>query len=178
MDLHAENGTLTPVIRTGGLTLRPLAPGDDAAIVAALSHWDVVKWLTAVPWPYTLDDAVYFRTQIAAQPGHPHWAIDDGTGLIGVISVKPDLGYWLSPSHHRKGIMTEAATAVVAAAFAGGMVEIISGHLIGNGPSRAILLNLGFADTHMTTAVHRPSGTMAPLQRMALQAATWAIRHD
>jgi RimJ/RimL family protein N-acetyltransferase len=178
MDLHAENGALAPIIQTERLTLRPLAPGDDAAVVAALSNWDIVKWLTAVPWPYSLDDAVYFRTHIAAHPDHPHWAIDDGTGLIGVISVKPDMGYWLASGHHGKGIMTEAATAIVADAFAGGRSEIISGHLIGNVPSRAILTRLGFKDTHMTTAAHCPSGTTVPLQRMALQAGTWAARHD
>ena len=178
MDLHAQDGTLIPAtLHTTRLTLRPLTPRDDAAIVAALADRHVVRWLTAVPWPYTIDDAVHFRTVIAADPAHPHWAIDAGTGLIGVISVKPDLGYWLAPAHHRKGYMTEAAEAVVTAAFAAGQQALVSGHLPGNAPSRRLLLSLGFADTHLTTALHRGSGETVPLQRMVLTAREWAKRH-
>ena len=178
MDLHAENGALIPVIlRTARLTLRPLTPQDDAAIVAALADWDVVRWLTAVLWPYTRGDAAHYRTVIAADPGHPHWAIDAGDGLVGVISVTPDLGYWLAPAHHAKGIMTEAACAVVAAAFAAGVDHLVSGHLPGNVPSRRLLQRLGFTDTHLTTAHHRASGETVPLQRMVLTAATWAAAH-
>ena len=178
MDLHAENGALIPAtLRTARLTLRPLAPRDDAAIVAALADWDVVRWLTAVPWPYTPADAIHFRTIVAADPAHPHWAIDAGDGLIGVISVKPDLGYWLAPAHHRRGYMSEAAQAVVTAAFAAGHRMLVSGHLPGNVPSRRLLSSLGFTDTHLTTALHRGSGETVPLQRMTLTAEDWAARH-
>ena len=178
MDLHAENGALIPAtLRTTRLTLRPLTAADDNAVVAALADWDVVKWLTAVPWPYSLADATYFRTVIAADPDYPHWAIDAGDGLIGVISVKPDLGYWLTPAHHGQGYMSEAAIAVVSAAFAAGQDVLVSGHLPGNTPSRRLLRRLGFTDTHLTTAHHRPSDDTVPLQRMALTTQTWAARH-
>ena len=177
MDLHAENGALIPAtLRTARLTLRPLTAADDAAIVAALTAWEVVRWLTAVPWPYSPADAVHSRTVIAADPMHPHWAIDAGDGLIGIVSVKPDLGYWLAPAHQGQGLMTEAATAVVAATFAAGADRLISGHLPGNVPSRRLLRHLGFTDTHVTAAHHRPSGDTVPVQRMAPTAQAWAAR--
>ncbi len=173
MDLHAENGTVIPdTLWTARLLLRPLTPANDAAIVGALADWNVVKWLTAVPWPYDLNDAAYFRTVIAADPNHPHWGIDNGTGLIGVISVKPDLGYWLTALHHSKGIMTEAAKAVINAAFKAGLQQITSGHIPGNAPSSAILQKLGFHDTKIVSRHHRPSSKNIVVQRMILTHAT------
>ena len=81
------------ILRTSDLILRPLELTDASAIPQALADWDVSRWMSAVPSPYTIDDAKYFITQIA--PKDTIWAIDDETDLIGVIGVKPNLGYWL-----------------------------------------------------------------------------------
>ena len=59
--------------------------------------------------PYTAKDAEYFITDIA--PNDTIWTIDDGTGLIGVIGVKPNLGFWLRSGLHGRGYMTQAADA-------------------------------------------------------------------
>ncbi|RYH03102.1 N-acetyltransferase [Salipiger sp. IMCC34102] len=57
MDLHDEDGALAPRLSTARLTLRPVVPADAPAIVAALSDWEVTRWLTLVPFPYTRADA-------------------------------------------------------------------------------------------------------------------------
>lgn len=80
-----------PILRTSDLILRPLVLTDASAISDALADWNVVQWLSAVPYPYAKKDAEYFITDIALND--TIWAIDDGTGLIGVIGVKPGLGY-------------------------------------------------------------------------------------
>ena len=85
MDLHAEDGALGPTLRTDRLTLRPVRQTDAAAIVAALNVWDVTRWLSVVPFPYTPDDADYFITTVAGDPQRPHWAIDMDAGLVGQI---------------------------------------------------------------------------------------------
>ena len=90
-----------PVLQTSDLTLRPLELTDASAITLAIANWDVSQWLSAVPYPYTIDDEEYFITQIALKD--TIWAIDNETSLIVVIGVKPDLGYWLRGDLHGKG---------------------------------------------------------------------------
>lgn len=174
MDLYAENRAVTvPTLQTARLTLRPLAWSDRAAITDALNNWDITRWLSQVPFPYTLADADQFIDMAQRSPDDAHWAIDQGAGLIGVISVKPDLGYWLDQAHHGQGVMTEAARAVVTWYFTDHPGPVISGHFVGNAASRAILTRLGFTDTHIETVT--PVGADAPvtLQRVVLTRAAW-----
>ena len=45
------------IIGTRRLILRPLRESDAAAIFALFNDWDVVRWLSSPPWPYTREDA-------------------------------------------------------------------------------------------------------------------------
>ncbi len=162
-----------PVIATARLRLRPLTMADAPALVAALADWQVVRWLSAVPFPYGPQDAIRFIAQFAMDPSHAHWAIEDGAGFAGVISVKPDLGYWLAADRHGRGYMTEAARAVLEWFFQRHDAPVISGHYPENAASRAVLMKLGFADTHLETVIQRATGAAMPIQRMALSAADW-----
>ncbi|MBS1302773.1 GNAT family N-acetyltransferase [Loktanella sp. SALINAS62] len=165
MDLYAENRALARHIQTDRLTLRPVVPSDAGAIVAALNDWDVTRWLSVVPFPYTASDAAWWIGH-ADQPGH--WAIDAGDGLIGAVSIKPDLGYWLASDHHGKGFMTEAARAVVADYFCTSDADLESGHYPANAASRAVLVRLGFADTVLDTERQVATGMDVAVQRMRL----------
>ncbi len=61
----------------------------------------VARWMSRIPNPYTLEDAVHFLREIA--PHELDWAIDvPGEGLVGVggLTIRPEnlevkLGYWL-----------------------------------------------------------------------------------
>ena len=169
MDLHAENGALARRLATDRLTLRPLDPTDAPAVVSAMSDWEVVRWLTLVPWPYTRAEADWWIGQ--AGPGH--WAIDAGQGLIGAISIKPDMGYWLARSAHGKGYMTEAARAVVAEHFRATDAPLVSGHYPDNAASRGVLSKVGFTDTHLETDRQVSTGREVTLQRMVLTREAW-----
>ena len=48
------------IIGTRRLILRPLRESDAAAIFALFNDWNVVRWLSAPPWPYTRGDAEAF----------------------------------------------------------------------------------------------------------------------
>ena len=157
-----------PTLQTARLMLRPLRGSDRAAITDALNHWDVARWLSVVPFPYTLADADEFIDMAQHNPGDAHWAIDQGAGLIGVISVKPDMGYWLAQSHHGQGLMTEAANAVVEWYFTHYNDPVVSGYHAGNAASRAILTKLGFTDTHTETITPANSDAPVTSQRMIL----------
>ncbi len=163
-----------PVLRTSDLTLRPLGLTDASAITLAIANWDVSQWLSAVPYPYTIDDAEYFITQIA--PKDTVWAIDDGTGLIGVIGVKPDLGYWLRGDLHGRGYMTQAAEAAIAWYFSQSDTDLHSGHFPDNVGSRAVLLKMGFTDTDLDRVLQASTGKKVPLQHMALSATAWRAK--
>lgn len=148
--------------------------------IDAIAHWmsdaEVARWLSSVPWPYTRGDARWFVEEFAAQSDDPHWAIDAGAGLIGVISVKPDLGYWLARPFHGRGYMSEAVSAVLQWTFDNGAEEVVSGHFPGNANSRSVLLKAGFGDSHRETVIRQADEAPQQLQRMVLPRAAWALR--
>jgi RimJ/RimL family protein N-acetyltransferase len=157
-------------IRTERLRLRPLAHDDAPAIHAGLAEWEVIRWLSAPPHPYRLADAEDFianQKNFAGQGGRIY-AIDDGSGLIGMIGVDRraaamNLGYWLAREHWGLGMMTEAATAVVDAFFAGRPdIVLVSGLFEGNLASLRIQARLGFVRVAETTAMSRPHGKRLP----------------
>ncbi|MFN3664171.1 GNAT family N-acetyltransferase [Yoonia sp.] len=176
MDLYAENRAVTvPPLQTARLTLRPLVVDDCTAIAEALGNWEVTRWLSQAPFPYARDDAKAFIDMVRNDADAAHWAIDLGFRLIGVISVKPDLGYWLDQAQHGQGLMREAAHAVVDWYFTDHTAPLISGHFAGNAASRAILTGLGFTDTHTETITPVSSDAAVTLYRMALTHKRWHI---
>lgn len=166
---------IVPVLEAGAVILRPLGAGDAEAIVTQIGDREVSRWLTMVPHPYTRADADWFLTEFLGDPANAlHWAIDDGTGLIGAIGLKPDLGYWLARSYHGRGIMTAAARVVVDWHFARSDETLLSGYHLGNGRSRAVLTRLGFVPTRIERDVPRASGAPVDIQRLELSRAGWA----
>ena len=166
---------MTPVLATRRLLLRPIVPDDAPAIARGMSNWDVVQWLTAPPFPYALTDAHHFIDEIV--PDTTTWAIDAGEGLIGVIGVKPDLGYWLDAEYHGQRIMSEAAEAVVAWYFEGRDDDLVSGHFVGNGVSQRVLRKLGFAETALEDVLQTATQENVKLQRMILTRQAWENRN-
>jgi len=47
-------------VRTRRLWLRPPRESDAEQLYTLFANWDVVRWLSAPPWPYALDDARSF----------------------------------------------------------------------------------------------------------------------
>ncbi len=173
MDLHAENGAVTPVIRTERLTLRPVVASDAAAIAAGINNWDVVKWLSVVPYPYSLDDAHQFVTDIVPK-ADAVWAIDDGE-LAGIISLDTELGYWLAEDRWGRGYMTEAGHAVIAWHFADPDAgDIPSGYFVANARSGRVLSKLGFECGEVRPLYCVARGEDMDSQTMILTRACWA----
>lgn len=133
------------LIETARLRLRPLAAQDEAAVLTALSDFEVVRWLARVPWPYGPDDFADFLRR--TRPG-TDWAIEEVTGLIGMISAGDELGYWFARPAWGQGYATEACRAVIAEHFAGsGAASLQSGHYSDNTRSARVLAKLGFVYT-------------------------------
>jgi RimJ/RimL family protein N-acetyltransferase len=47
-------------VRTERLLLRPLHADDAEPLFALFSDWEVIRWLSTPPWPYTPGDARAF----------------------------------------------------------------------------------------------------------------------
>ena len=117
---------LPDIIETARLRLRPfrLQDVDDVLIYASDPEW--ARYLP-VPQPYTKTDAEQF---IAGQvlldrAVHPAWAIEHAGAAIGGINIRfhfdhhvGEMGYSIARSYWGQGLATEAARAVMAAAFA------------------------------------------------------------
>ena len=66
-------------------------PEDAPAIAEALSDWQVVRWLTAVPWPYRPADAAAFIDDA----GRDEYAVRQGARLLlgGMVPEGPGAYY-------------------------------------------------------------------------------------
>ncbi len=123
--------SLTPVLHTERLTLRPCRLEDTPVIQRRFNHWDVVKYLAAqVPWPYPDDGAATNMVETLAEMAAGKkmmWAITlkgAQDELIGRIDLWPDdgisrtqRGFWIDPEFWGQGLMTEAAERVTEYAF-------------------------------------------------------------
>jgi RimJ/RimL family protein N-acetyltransferase len=154
------------VFQTERLTLRFVTMADKSAIVEALADWDVARWLTRVPYPYSLEDA---ETFITANHGKSNvWAIADAAGFAGIVGMQREFGYWLARHAWGQGYATEMGRAVLARHFADpAAMPVISGHVMGNDRSARVLQKLGFAVTgHQMGGTAR--GDQVLLRRMLL----------
>lgn len=143
-------------LRTDRLVLRALSDADAPALTDALNDYDISKWLTVVPFPYTLDDAVWFIGENRAGRMLAR-AIFHDDRLIGVMGLDNELGYWLAKPAWGQGFATEAALAVLADHFAQTDAAVVrSSHFVENTASRNVLRKLGFVDvgprTHFSKA--------------------------
>lgn len=144
-------------IRTRRLTLRPGWIEDAPALAAAIAHEPVVRMLARAPWPYRLVDAEAFLA-LPTRVDEPAFLIFEHVGgaavLVGGIGVHRDergereLGYWLTPCAWGRGLMTEAAGALVTTlAQSLRLTRLVSGHYLDNPASGRVLAKLGFAAT-------------------------------
>src|SRR4051812_33326037 len=102
-----------PPLADDQVILRPWALDDVAAAVRSLNDPGSRRFLPAIPTPYTERDALHFITD--AEP-----ALDRGQlrlvgaepatralmGAIGLRVLEPGIahtGYWVSPTHRRRG---------------------------------------------------------------------------
>ena len=139
-------------LETERLILRPPTLADAGAIAALLDDFEVVRWLSRVPWPYGEDDARYFLTEVA--PKEHVWAIEArGGGLVGVIGFSPgedaalDIGYWIGRRFWGQGYATEAGRAAIGHARAAWPEARLTARcFVGNDASARVLTKLGFIE--------------------------------
>ncbi|MFD0751018.1 GNAT family N-acetyltransferase [Mucilaginibacter calamicampi] len=110
--------------------------------------------LDRFPYPYTITDAEYFISIKIIEEPITNFAIDINGEVVGVISVDmrediyrktPLLGYWITPAHRGKGIITEAVELITNYAFTHLDIVCIQANTLGNNPaSMRVLEKAGF----------------------------------
>lgn len=134
-----------PILTTHRLRLRALRSEDAPDVVRALNDFEVSKWLTRVPFPYSVHDANWFTRAVAA--GALVYGIEFRGRIVGTIGCEAEFGYWLGRDHWGQGLMPEAADAVLAAWFGQGHDQIGAGYFVENARSSHVLRKMGFAET-------------------------------
>jgi RimJ/RimL family protein N-acetyltransferase len=117
--------TAPPPLGDGAIVLRPYTEADVADMVRACSDPETLRWLTALPTPYTDADAREFLAQAAAGWETNYDALyciaDAADGrLLGGVGLHGDeawagvaeIGYHVAPWARRRGIATAAARLV------------------------------------------------------------------
>ena len=116
---------LPEIIKTERLRLRPYKLQDVGNILVIASDPEWARFLP-VPQPYTMADAEQFIASqvLLDREQHQSWAIEQNEAIIGGIDIRFDfenhlgeLGYSLARPWWGQGLMTEAARAVIDAAF-------------------------------------------------------------
>ncbi len=107
-------------LTAGAVRLRPWREDDADAVLAALLDHDTMLWNAG--WVQTRQDAALWisRRQDWSSGDHCSWAVEDGAGLAGSVSLHSidrdqndaEIGYWTVPAARGRGV---AAAAVVAA---------------------------------------------------------------
>jgi RimJ/RimL family protein N-acetyltransferase len=166
------------LLRTEHLLLRPLRPDDAAPLFALFNNWNVIRFLSAPPWPYTPSDSRLFVDGMIARSPELNEEVlaitRDGT-FIGVISARlrepnalqrgagPNIGYWVGEPFWGLGLMTEAVQAVVRHLFASTTTDAIySGAFTENAASLRVQEKAGFVRDGETTLFSRPRGGEFP----------------
>jgi len=149
MDLHAENGALTPIIKTERLTLRPLAPSDTADLHVIAAQWPVVRQLGGWPWPantaFTASRSVPYTGQGFV------WGVEAAGKIIGSVAVtRGELGYMIHQDYWRRGIGKTVVAAALDRAFRQDNCPVINASVwADNAASAKLLCSFGF--THWQT---------------------------
>lgn len=109
-----------------------------------------------LPWPYEPKHADFFIDELVPRGWSTDteytWALRPSVGgeLLGVIGYREktrDLGYWMGAPHRDRGLMTEAAHAVVGWLFGLGRETIAWECVVGNAASASVARKLGFTYT-------------------------------
>lgn len=148
------------VLVTQRLRLRPFVEADADGLFAyvsdpALSH--MMSWAAHTDRSQTLEFIRHVMASFANGLG-VWWAIELDGHVVGCISLEglqfvlrawrvdhAELGYWIAPHLWNRGLMTEAAHAVVRTGFeAIGLHKITVGCIAENLGSRRVIEKLGF----------------------------------
>jgi len=146
-------------IKTKRLVLKkPTKKINKKSIVSKIGHWEVAKWLSDVPYPYTEQKAEEWLNNINYDD--LLFSIFRNNSLIGGVGLSLeedndldlgfgiwDLGFWIGRDQWGKGYATEAAMGLIQYAKKEfNFKQIKACYIKGNTGSSNVLRKLGFEE--------------------------------
>ncbi|QUB99320.1 GNAT family N-acetyltransferase [Cellulosimicrobium cellulans] len=169
-------------LTTPRLTLRPWQPDDADAVLDIYSRWDVMRYVGTTPRVLEHRDEALARVAAWAEVDdgtHGVWAVvpreEDGAGLpdgapVGTILLKSipasgtgeplqpsgdtEIGWHFHPAAWGRGYASEAASAVLAHAFARGLDRVVAVTHPDNAASQAVCRRIGMTPRGRTDAYY------------------------
>ncbi len=176
-------------LETRRLWLRWPRATDSAAIARYCSLWDVARYTARIPHPYLpgTADRFIFAARDANTIGRDLTlmisTINDRREVFGAVSLelrgsdRLTLGYALGPTCWGKGYATEAAAAVVDAAFSlTAAAEIDASVRVENGASRRVLEKIGMSFVSRGRQGAPARGGLFECDRFRLSRDDWSAR--
>jgi len=148
-------------LRTERLTLRPLQPEDAPDLHRLINDWEVVRWLSRVPFPYPrelADEWIASTHRQFAEGSAWHLAIVGQDGdtevLVGCVGLtrqpetrRAELGYWIGRRFWGFGVAAEAAGRLARWGLAHLDLDRIFAHVLEeNLRSAAVLRRIGLVE--------------------------------
>jgi RimJ/RimL family protein N-acetyltransferase len=172
------------VIETARLRIRSLGDDDLADLVALIDNWEVARWVSSVPHPYSEADgrewiALVRQDHATGRPRRFAVALQETDRLIGGVgldgstgdgSEEPSLGYWVGQPYWRHGYGREAVAAVIDYGFRTLGLETIRAYTDpSNAASQKVLLRCGLKNVGEIELVEptRHGARRAPLFRIS-----------
>ena len=145
---------LKEVLITERLVIKSPEIDDKVELTQLINDYDVVQWLSTIPFPYTIGDAEDFiersQEKILKQESY-NFMIYQNNKLLGGIALTEfngpscELGYWLGKRYWGNGFATEAVGGILKFGFDDlSLNEIYASYKIGNEASKNVLKKCGF----------------------------------
>lgn len=182
------------VLETPRLRLRRFQESDVDDIWPVVSNPDFPKMMSWAAHTDRNETLGFVRAvnQSLEQNTGVAWAIEHDGRVIGSISLdsmvfalrawridRAELGFWLAPEQWNKGLMTEAADAVMRCAFHTiGLHKVTVGCIADNVASRRVIEKLGFRYVGKLEDDVWRDGTWHTQLRYELTAKEWPDVHD
>ena len=141
-------------IRTERLLIKTPEIDDKFELTQLINDKDVIKWLSEIPFPYTLSHAEEFiersRERVLKQESYNFMIFQDkkmigGIGLSEFNNKSCQVGYWLGKKYWGNGFATEALKSILDFGFDQlNLEKIYAAYKIGNEGSIRVLTKCGF----------------------------------
>ena len=141
------------------LELRPFAHSDCRRVAELVNDWEIARWTSSIPHPYSVNDAVEWIDGQALSERTAHAVIVAGE-LVGCVTHWPDselqdtmglgpesaeeVGYWIGRHFWGRGIASRALETMMQQATFPGHKTVVAKVMKGNVASERVLLKCRF----------------------------------
>jgi len=145
---------LKEALKTERLVIKSPEIDDKVELTQLINDYDVVQWLSNMPFPYKPEDAEAFiersQEKILKQEIKTYMIFHNNK-MLGGIELRDfnehscELGYWLGKKYWGKGFATEAVGRLLELGFDElNLNEIYAAYKVGNEASKKVLDKSGF----------------------------------